>query len=133
MRAFILTICLFIAFATKSFAQENKPEDVIAAQIDAFLAEDVETAFSFASPTIQGIFDDPASFGRMVRDGYPMVWSPADVIFLDKQTINGRLYQRVQIVDEAGRAHTLVYEMIQIAEAWKINGVFNVMPSGSSV
>lgn len=133
MRAFILTICLFIAFGTKGFAETSEPKDTISAQIDAFLADDVETAYSFASPTIQNIFDNPDTFGQMVRDGYPMVWRPADVIFLDTQEINQRLYQRVQIIDEDGQSHSLVYEMILIGNMWKINGVFNVMPAGESV
>ena len=133
MRAFLLTICLFIAFTTKAFAQDAEPRDIISAQIDAFVSQDVETAFSLASPTIQRIFDDPETFGTMVRNGYPMVWNPADVIFLDTRDVEGRFYQRVQIVDQAGQSHTLVYEMIEVGTAWKINGVFGVMPAQPNV
>ena len=31
---------------------------------------------------IQGMFGTPARFGLMVRNGYPMVWRPAEVEFL---------------------------------------------------
>ena len=83
-------------------AQEATIEGTIRGQIDAFLADDFATAFSFASPMIKGIFGNPDNFGMMVREGYPMVWRPSDLRFLELEDLGGRSVQRVQILDQAG-------------------------------
>ncbi|MGB5560310.1 MAG: DUF4864 domain-containing protein [Paracoccaceae bacterium] len=104
-------------------AQEAGIEGTIRSQIDAFLADDFATAFTFASPMIKGIFGNPDNFGMMVRQGYPMVWRPSDVRFLDLKDIGGRSVQRVQILDQAGVPYIAEYEMIQTVDGWQINGV----------
>ena len=57
-------------------ARDPAIESTIQNQFDAFLKDDVGTAFSFASPNIKGLFGTPENFGPMVRNGYPMVWRP---------------------------------------------------------
>lgn len=106
-------------------------EAVIGRQIAAFLAEDVETAFGFASPAIRALFGTPERFGRMVREGYPMVWRPAQVRFLDLREEAGRLRQRVMITDAEGRLHLLDYEMIELDGGWRINGVRILRAAGA--
>lgn len=97
---------------------------VIQRQFDAFRSDDVATAFSYASPTIRGLFGTPESFGAMVRYGYPMVLHPADVRFLDQTVIEGAIWQRVMVRDAAGRVHFLSYQMQPTPEGgWQINGV----------
>ena len=54
---------------------------MISKQIEAFKADDFDTAFSFASPMIQRMFGSASTFGEMVQNGYPMVWRPAEVRF----------------------------------------------------
>lgn len=98
-------------------------EGTIRGQIDAFLADDLVTAFSFASPMIRSMFGNPDTFGTMVRQGYPMVWRPSDLRFLDLREVAGRHYQRVQILDQQGVPYIAEYEMIETAEGWQINGV----------
>lgn len=98
-------------------------ESVISRQIDAFLRDDFNAAFNFASPMIRGIFQTPERFGRMVVDGYPMVWRPSDVQFLELRSENGRLLQKVMLRDLAGRIHYLDYEMIEGGDGWQINSV----------
>lgn len=98
-------------------------ESVISAQIDAFLADDFETAFSFASPMIKNIFRTPERFGQMVRQGYPMVWRPAEVEFLSIEERGSGLWQNVLVRDAAGAVHILEYQMIQSEAGWLINAV----------
>jgi hypothetical protein len=95
----------------------------IQGQIDAFLADDFATAFTFASPAIKGIFGTSDRFGSMVRQGYPMVWRPGSVRYLDLEDRAGALYQKVLITDAQGVPHLLEYQMIETAEGWQINGV----------
>ena len=98
-------------------------QGTIQGQIDAFLADDFVTAFTFASPLIKGIFGTPENFGTMVRQGYPMVWRPSDVRFLDLEDLGVRKLQRVQILDQAGVPYIAEYEMIETADGWQINGL----------
>lgn len=104
-------------------AQDRGIEDTITRQLDAFKADDFGAAFEFASPTIKNIFRTPENFGAMVRQGYPMVWRPGAVTYLEQREIAGEIWQKVQIVDGAGRVHILDYQMIQTPEGWQINGV----------
>ena len=59
----------------------------------------------------------------MVQRGYPMVWRPADVQFMDLREMGGDLWQHVLIRDQAGRRHMLLYRMQKGPEDWLINGV----------
>jgi hypothetical protein len=126
MRRIVLSVCLAFGLSLPSFAQETRNpaiETTIQNQFDAFLADDVTTAWTYASPTIKGIFGSPDRFGEMVRNGYPMVWRPSDVRFLDLRDVAGNLWQRVMVTDQAGRTHVLDYQMIETPEGWQINGV----------
>ena len=102
--------------------------DVISRQLEAFNARDLDTAWSFASPTIKGIFGNPMNFGTMVERGYPMVWTNRDVRFLSLEERDGALYQRVEVHDVAGLAHVVEYQMVEIDGAWLINGA-RVLPA----
>ena len=123
MRRLLLAVCLSAGLGTGALAQNAEIEANIAAQIQAFEADDFVTAFTFASPNIQRMFQSPENFGAMVRNGYPMVWRPADVRFLELREVAGMLWQKVMIVDGDGRVHILDYQMVQLENRWKINGV----------
>jgi len=120
--ASILAIALLFS-AHRADAQGAEIEATIGAQIDAFLADDFARAFTYASPSIQGVFQTPENFGRMVRGGYPMVWRPRDVQYLDLNETSGVFFQRVMVTDADGGVHLLEYQMIDVNGDWKINGV----------
>ena len=86
-------------------------------------ADDVEAAFTHASPAIKRLFGTPSNFGRMVRQGYPMVWRPAEVTFLGLEPRGETMIQTVMIRDQQGALHTLAYQMIPTRAGWQINGV----------
>ena len=123
MRILLFAAVLTMSLAVSSHAQENPIEGVISSQIEAFQRDDFVTAFGFASPMIKGVFGTPERFGQMVRRGYPMVWRPADVQYLDQRVVGPFTYQRVLIEDQQGGLHTLEYEMIETENGWQINGV----------
>ncbi|MBO9434305.1 DUF4864 domain-containing protein [Ruegeria sp. R13_0] len=123
MRRLLLALSLSAGLASGAFAQSAEIEANIAAQIQAFKADDFATAFTFASPNIQRLFGNPDNFGAMVRNGYPMVWRPSDVRFLELREVAGALWQKVMITDGDGAVHILDYQMIQQENGWKINGV----------
>ncbi|WP_299350953.1 DUF4864 domain-containing protein [uncultured Shimia sp.] len=112
-----------MAWAPVVVAAETGIEKTIETQIEAFQNEDAMAAFSFASPSIQKFFGAPDTFAEMVRQGYPMVWRPDEVRFLDRREIAGNLWQRVLIRDGQGVLHVLDYQMVRIDGAWRINSV----------
>ena len=123
MRYFILSLIFALGLSGGARADEVALQEVISDQIEAFLAEDVDRAYSFASPFIQRKFGTPETFGSMVREGYPMVWRPSDVTFLDAEVIAGKVWQSVLLRGPAGKSWIVDYEMIELEEGWKINGV----------
>jgi hypothetical protein len=122
-----MTRLIAMMFATLLLSLPVRADDaarqVISDQIAAFQQDDFETAFTYASPMIKGIFGTPQRFGQMVRDGYPMVWRPSDVEFLEAEQIGKALVQDVLIRDAEGVLYEVEYEMIQGEDGWKINGV----------
>lgn len=116
-----LVLSLFLAFGAK--AQEADIQNTITSQIEAFKADDFETAFTFATPSLRQLFQSPQNFQRMVTQGYPMVWRPAQVTYLDLRQENGAFVQTVEIVDGEGATHLLAYRMEPTGEGWRIGGV----------
>lgn len=119
----LFAAALIWVMATGVVKANDDVRSVISSQIDAFLQDDFVTAFDFASPMIQGMFGTPERFGNMVRNGYPMVWRPADVEFLSVDEKGGALIQNVMIRDSDGALYLLEYEMIETEKGWLINGV----------
>ncbi|MCF8485317.1 MAG: DUF4864 domain-containing protein [Rhodobacteraceae bacterium] len=115
-------------FAMPAIAQEAPIQNTIQSQLNAFVADDFATAFTFASPTIKGMFGTSENFGMMVQKGYPMVHRPADVTMLELREVAGNLWQRVMITDQQGRTHLLDYQMVETPDGWQINGV-QLLPS----
>ncbi len=126
MRLFSLILALGLALPAN--AQEEPIQHVIESQIGALQDDDFALAFSFASPTIKGLFGTPENFGLMVKEGYPMVYRPSDVDMQDLREIAGNLWQRVRVVDEAGKTWFLDYMMIETPEGWQINAV-QILPA----
>lgn len=123
MRNGLYAVLFAAALALPALAQEGPIRETIQSQIDALMADDFARAFTFASPNIKGIFGTPENFGAMVKQGYPMVYRPAQVEMGDLREIAGNLWQRVHVVDQAGAAWYLDYMMIETAEGWQINAV----------
>lgn len=132
MRRFIkgifLSIGLALGLGSAGLAGEGLPRDpgieaVISGQMEAFRADDMGLAFSFASPGIQGMFGSAERFGAMVRQGYPMVHRPGELRFLELREEGGRLRQKIMLRDADGALHLLEYSMIEVGGGWQIDGV----------
>ncbi|MBM1220015.1 DUF4864 domain-containing protein [Ponticoccus sp. SC2-23] len=122
-------LALFLALAAPAQAQDRAAiEETITAQLDAFNARDVPSAWEYASPMIQSMFGNSQNFGMMVQQGYPMVWTNSDARFLELREVGGRLWQKVMIRDSQGVAHILDYQMVETENGWQINGV-QVLPA----
>jgi hypothetical protein len=135
MRALaVLVLCLVLAAPSGSAradetattlppADRTAIHDTVQGQLNAFLADDAGTAFSFASPGIQGMFGDAGHFMAMVKSGYPMVYRPRSASFGSLVDMNGRTVQKVRIVGPDGRAALALYMMEHEPDGtWKIDG-----------
>ena len=109
--------------AVKAAEPDDSIQAVIADQIAAFQANDVERAFTHAAPNIQRIFETPQRFGQMVQQGYPMVWRPARYEWLKIVQTDFGPVQVVLFEDQSGRLHEAGYLMQQVDGVWRINGV----------
>lgn len=123
MRLFVLLVLLF-GLSTGLRADDSEPRGVIKAQIEAFLANDLDTAFSFASPTIKKMFGSAQRFGEMVKNTYPMVWRPSDVRFGRFSAESGKQVQTVFLTDKNGSVFEARYEMLVTDTGWHIGGVY---------
>jgi hypothetical protein len=112
-------------FAADDVTAEQAIQKTISGQIDAFARDDAKTAFSFAAPSIQRQFGDPDQFMTMVLRGYPMVYRPSSIEFLDASP-NGKdsIMQQVRVSDGSGKVWIAFYNMRMITEGeWRIAGV----------
>lgn len=128
MRNGLYAVLLAAALAVPAVAQEAPIQDTIQSQIEAFQADDFARAFTYASPTIKGMFGTPENFGAMVKQGYPMVYRPSEVQMMELREVAGNLWQRVRITDRAGAGWYLDYMMVETAEGWQINAV-QILPA----
>ncbi|PKP63912.1 MAG: DUF4864 domain-containing protein [Alphaproteobacteria bacterium HGW-Alphaproteobacteria-8] len=125
----IRTLCaagLALALIASPPAQADDAADiraVIGAQLEALRADDWASAFSHASPSIQGLFRTPEGFGRMVRGGYPMVWRPSRVETgpLEQGPIGP--VQLMFFEDDKGVRYVAAYQMTLVGGVWRIDGV----------
>lgn len=123
MRAIIFGTVLWGFSALGATADPKAIQSVIDQQLDAFQQDDFAAAMEFASPVLKRYFRTPENFGRMVTQGYPMVWRPGTVRYLENRIENGEHWQRVMITDQQGATHVLDYRMQETSDGWRINGV----------
>ena len=127
LQLIISALTLFIGLMASPILAEDDPQPqiqtVIENQIAAFKVDNFAVAFSYASPSIQSMFGTAENFGVMVQRGYPMVWRPAEVQFLDLRKMSGDFWQQVLIRDQAGVRHMVLYRMQKGPDGWRINGV----------
>ncbi|WP_340300442.1 DUF4864 domain-containing protein [Roseobacter sp. HKCCD5988] len=143
IRHYVITLILVLgvglagaprsALAQSAPEIDNRVEATIAAQLEAFRAQDIPRAWSYASPLIQNLFGDQDQFARMVEQGYPMVWHPLTYRFGAARVTQTGVFQQVEVIDRDWQSHLLIYEMVQIAGDWWINGVHYMPQPPASV
>ncbi len=105
-------------------AQGSAIVGVISAQMDAFRHDDGDKAFSYAAPSIRGIFQTPQNFMAMVRGGYPAVYRPSEVEFLAPRLEPPDILQPVRVTGPDGESVIALYRMQRQADgSWKIASV----------
>lgn len=130
----MLAIFMFLAFF--GLARAEDPEavarSIIGQQIQAFLDNDADKAYSFASPAIQTKFQNKDLFFAMVKKSYSPVYRPGNYAYGRSKIAGDYLYQEVIINDVDGKDWTAVYSLQKQDDgSYRINGV-QILPSAES-
>ncbi len=140
-RAFasLLFAAAFALLAAPARAERVSSDDsravraIVEAQLSAFAADDAKRAFSYAAPSIREMFVTPDRFMAMVRAGYPVVYRPASVVYLNPEWVEGQLLQGVQLTDRSGALWLAIYRLErQPDKSWRIAGC-DVQPSSGKM
>jgi hypothetical protein len=92
-------------------------------QLEAFRGDDYETAYTFASASIQEMFDR-AAFERMVKGGYPEIARSSSAHVVESRVgPDGHVYLRLKIRGSNGNSIEAVYDVIWEGGRFRINGV----------
>ena len=117
-----------------SSADREAIHGLISSQIDAFRKDDGVAAFSYASPTIKGLFQTPDNFMQMVRQGYPPVYRPQSVTFGDMADTPAGPLQQVFLTGPDGKGYVALYSLQRQPDgSWLINGCSIVDADGPSI
>jgi hypothetical protein len=118
MRLFSLLLALLIGLAAPARAADEvaAAQGVIRAQVDAFSRDDAAAAYSYAAPSIQNLFPQPDIFMAMVRGSYAPVYRHKSFEFGEVRASDGRIAQRVHIVDADGVPWEALYTLEQQAD-----------------
>ena len=137
LRFFLLVILASAALLGSSARAAVSVEDAqavqvtVRAQLAAFAAEDADLAFSYAAPNIRSLFQTPERFMAMVRQGYPVVYRPAALLFLTPKALDGAVVQPVQMRDSSGKSWLAMYTLQRQTDAsWLISACV-LVPDGS--
>ena len=96
---------------------------VIEGQLDAFLRDDGNKAYGYASPAIQQHFGSVEIFMQMVRLGYPAVYRSTRADFQKPRMIGETMIQEVIVTGQEGTSYLAVYTMEQQDDgSWRIHG-----------
>jgi hypothetical protein len=113
MRTFVFFIALLIGLASPARAADDiaAAQGVIRSQEQAFSRDDAAAAYSYAAPAIQEIFPQADTSMSMVRGSYAPVYRHRSFEFGEARLADGRIAQRVHIIDGDGVAWEALYTL----------------------
>jgi hypothetical protein len=125
MRALALLVAILVGLGAPACAADDiaAAQSVIRSQEQAFSRDDPAAAYSHAAPAIQGLFPDAETFMAMVRSSYAPVYRHKSFEFGEARTADGKIAQRVHILDVDGVPWEALYTLEQQADgSLKITG-----------
>jgi hypothetical protein len=134
MRAIVLLLAVLLGLASPSRADDvSAAQSVIRAQEQAFSRGDAAAAYSHAAPEIKQLFPQADIFMQMVEQAYAPVYRHKSFEFGEARSANGRIAQRVHIVDDNGEAWEAMYTLEQQPDgSLKITGC-SLLKAGQAV
>jgi hypothetical protein len=115
MRAIALLAALVLSLAAPARAADDvaAAQAIINSQVQALAHDDAATAYSYAAPAIQSLFPQPDIFLSMVQRSYAPVYRHKSFEFGEARVADGRIAQRVHILDADGEAWEALYTLEQ--------------------
>jgi hypothetical protein len=108
-------------------------QQVVQQQLQALATQDALQAFALADPDLRTQFGTAEAFLTTVREQYPMLMHPANVLFLKPETDGTIAMQKVRLVDDEGSSWSLTYLLNrQQDDQWRISGCV-VSPEGKQI
>jgi hypothetical protein len=127
----LLALGLWGSASAQSNVDRAAVQAAIARQLNAFLADDAATAYSFAAPNITARFPTDAIFMEMVRQGYRPVYRPRSWSFGPSRENAGQIEQIVDLVDSEGVQWVARYALERQPDgSWKITGCYLLKKPG---
>jgi hypothetical protein len=124
----ILIIITFLSISSLakseiSYEKEfSETQSIIESQIQAFLDENAELAYSYAAPLIKMKFNNPQEFMYMVKNYYEPVYNPKQFQFIDAKYFEGAIFHQLQVISQKNESFLATYSLIQADGKWKISG-----------
>ena len=135
MRILIWMIAFLIGVASPVSAADDvaAAQTVIRAQEQALGRDDAAAAYSYAAPAIRQLFPQADAFMFMVQNSYAPVYRHRSFEFGETRAADGRIAQRVHIVDADGEAWEALYTLeTQPDGSLKITGC-SLLKAGQAV
>jgi hypothetical protein len=113
MRAFVLMIAFQIGLCSLALAADDvaTAQGVIRSQEQALGHDDAAAAYSYAAPAIRQLFPQADIFMSMVQNSYAPIYRHKRFEFGEARAADGRIAQRVHIVDADGEAWEALYTL----------------------
>ena len=121
----IITLLGISSLAKSQISYEkefNETQFIIESQIQSFLDENAELAYSYAAPLIKMKFSNPLEFMYMVKSYYEPVYNPKQFQFIDAKYYEGAIYHQLQVISQQNKSFLATYSLIQDEGKWKISG-----------
>ena len=121
----IVTFLIISSLAKSEISYEKEFDEtqfIIESQIQAFLDENAELAYSYAAPLIKMKFNNPLEFMSMVKNYYEPVYNPKQFYFIDARYFEGAIYHQLQVISQQDESFLATYSLIQDEGKWKISG-----------
>jgi len=113
MPAFALFATLLFGLASSAFAADDvaAAQSIIRSQVEAFGRDDAAAAYAYAAPGIRAIFPQADIFLGMVQNNYAPVYRHKSFEFGEARIADGKIAQRVHIVDSDGVPWEALYTL----------------------
>jgi hypothetical protein len=135
MRAFVLMIAFLIGLCAPAPAADEvaTAQGVIRLQEQALGHDDAAAAYSYAAPAIRQLFPRADIFMFMVQNSYAPIYRHKSFEFGEARAADGKIAQRVHIVDANGEAWEALYTLeAQPDGSLKITGC-SLLKAGQAV
>jgi len=134
MRIGPMLLAALLCISRPAFADDIRAaQDVIRAQEQAFVRDDANAAYSYAAPAIRDMFPEAGIFMFMVQHSYAPVYRHRSFEFGEARAQDGRIAQRVRIIDADGRPWEALYMLEQQSDGtFKIIGCM-LLKAGEAV